>query len=646
MAPADAGRGGALSPLPHNSLSLHRDDTLGVSPRAQAAHPVLLSSLHYAANPSSSSPSPEPFPSPVPPRPSVGAGRASVSGPSSGALCSSTLSPVPSFVLAGSATSSPAIPPVSCAPSCLPPAYGFAVPPVSLSLSQLRSLFLPLASPMSRVFPRSQASGDVSPAPPAPVPFVSSSAPFSAPSSSPSPPSAPQSASAPSPSPPAAPRPKSNSGSLRYFPAFPVHRCRGVSLTSPTTGDKVCFGHFEEGAGILLVAPEVLDTLALSSRSPFFDGFILRQLSPKVFYDEVKRELSAYLAAAAKLGQQPAGLEGQHSQDKKAREKARWERAAGGDGEAERGGEPPRGRDPESEQDEQAEGLLGKELGRTPPREAAGGEDRRKSLGTSVPLQGKLRGAAASASPSVVVESLSGCLTSADEATPLLTELERTGKCSVPIQFLEFTRGKETDLNLCIGDCYWLGMKIPLQACNPFLVSRNEGILEYFTAPPSSQAPHPSTSWSQEAEDERRQRARGGRGEHAGRAPGRQPGAGRPMEEEDGQDDDELWDYRAALEEVSKHMLEKCKRAAEVLPETVSSVANKVQGSLPRSTDAALEKAKQCADSAQRSLGRLAEHARQVGGSLRTTIREIWNSWKGSSDGGGAAGGAPTQGPS
>lgn len=66
-----------------------------------------------------------------------------------------------------------------------------------------------------------------------------------------------------------------NSDAL-FFPAFPVHRCRGLSLWDVETNERVCLGKFEETAGLVLLAPEMLAKLALSFRTPFFDGVVLR----------------------------------------------------------------------------------------------------------------------------------------------------------------------------------------------------------------------------------------------------------------------------------------------------------------------------------------------------------------------------------
>lgn len=130
-------------------------------------------------------------------------------------------------------------------------------------------------------------------------------APSSSPSASPSSPPLPSSRSPPQASssqPPAWP-----AGPLRFFPAFPVHRCRGVSVTVPPSGEKVCFGQFEETAGILLLSPEQLDGLAVASKSPFFDGFVLRHLSPSLAAQDARRKAAAVLAAAAKLGKGGSG---------------------------------------------------------------------------------------------------------------------------------------------------------------------------------------------------------------------------------------------------------------------------------------------------------------------------------------------------
>ncbi|CBZ54977.1 conserved hypothetical protein [Neospora caninum Liverpool] len=361
---------------------------------------------------------------------------------------------------------------------------------------------------------------------------------------------------------------------IRFFPAFPVHRCRGVSFNSPTTGEKVCVGQFDEGAGILLVSPDILDRLTLASRSPFFDGFVLRQMSPKVVYEDVNREVSAFLAAAAKLGKGEA-RSGEEAADK---EKA---------GAAE-----------------------------TPSQEKGNGQEAKTNSRGSVSPNRKT-GKRAS-----YVKSLSGSLTTPQQAAPILTELEQTGRCSVPVQFIEFTRGKEKDLNLCVGDCYWLGMKIPLQACNPFLVSRQEGILEYYTGAPSSRSASSPPSLPESPAATEGGTMRNPRGGDRRMGPVHQNGdensrnARTNVEGEKGKgdnqrkEDDELGTYRDVVEELSSHVMEMCKRAAEVVPNTVASVAGKVQEAFPRSTEEAMDRGKSWVELSQRSYKRLTTHAK------------------------------------
>lgn len=178
---------------------------------------------------------------------------------------------------------------------CLPSSYSRVWP------SSIASFYRPLASLASVLsYPLLLCNRDGFPLT---SPTSSSTTVPSSPSSFPSPrsPSSSQSPASQS-HPPAWP-----AGPLRFFPAFPVHRCRGVSVTLPPNGEKVCFGQFEETAGILLLSPEQLDGLAVASKSPFFDGFVLRHLSPSIAALDARRKAAAVLAAAAKLGKGGTG---------------------------------------------------------------------------------------------------------------------------------------------------------------------------------------------------------------------------------------------------------------------------------------------------------------------------------------------------
>ncbi|RQX72332.1 hypothetical protein TGCAST_309920 [Toxoplasma gondii CAST] len=424
----------------------------------------------------------------------------------------------------------------------------------------------------------------------APRGFYASSA--ASPTSSSSPPS---SSSGPSPAPqgqPSAPRRKRGRG-IRFFPAFPVHRCRGVSFTAPETGEKVCYGQFDEGAGILLVSPEVLDSMSLASRSPFFDGFVLRQMTPNVVQNQVHREVSAFLAAAAKLGKGDAAS--QTPGDKETGDKG----------------------------------------------DAGDGQEAKSAVGGTSSSRNRTNG------KGLYVKKLSGSLTTPQLAAPILTELEQNGRCSVPVQFIEFKRGKEKDLNLCVGDCYWLGLKIPLQACNPFLLSRQEGMLEYYTGTPSVSPPEASGGTDgglRNPQDGDRRRAAGGPGNNKGEAErdARMNADGGKEKSDKAREEDELWTPRGTLEDVGNHVMEMCKRAAEAVPSTVSSVAGKVQEAFPRSAEEAMDRGKGWVKFSHATYERLTTHAMSVGENLRVTIVEFWRSWTGPSKGGGGADGEPS----
>ncbi|KEP62844.1 UNVERIFIED_CONTAM: hypothetical protein HHA_309920 [Hammondia hammondi] len=473
-------------------------------------------------------------------------------------------------------------------PSSLPlPA---SLPPLCFSTSLSPSVFLPPSSRLLFSSPRPLFCSALSTSPfassfLAPRGFYASSAASPTSSSSPS-----SSSAGPSPAPqgqPSAPRRKRGRG-IRFFPAFPVHRCRGVSFTAPETGEKVCYGQFDEGAGILLVSPEVLDSMSLASRSPFFDGFVLRQMTPNVVHNQVHREVSAFLAAAAKLGKGDAAS--------------------------------------------QAPGDKG---------DAGDGKEAKNAVGGTSSSRNRTSG------KGLYVKKLSGSLTTPQLAAPILTELEQNGRCSVPVQFIEFKRGNEKDLNLCVGDCYWLGLKIPLQACNPFLLSRQEGMLEYYTGAPSVSPPEASAGIDgglRTPRDGDRQRAAGGPDNNKREAArdARTHADGEKGKSDKAREEDELWTRRGALEDVGNHVMEMCKRAAEAVPNTVSSVAGKVQEAFPRSAEEAMDRGKSWVKFSHATYERLTTHAMSVGENLRVTIVDFWRSWTGPSKGGGGANGEPS----